>query len=369
MGRLTRLWAMAWKELLVVLLDRRVRVLLIAAPVIQLTLLGYASTLEVKAIDLGYVNRDSGVVAERLLADLGGSPNMRKLRPYVSEEALLDAIENRKILAGLVIPQDLSRRVANAQDAQVSLLLDGRRTNTAQLVAGYIGEMVGKEGAQINPLAFAMGPQIAPSHWYNPNLDYMWFTMPGLIGLIVTGMVFMVSLLTVSRERELGSFDQLMVLPLSNLEILVGKTMPGFLVGMFNFLVYLAMIPLVFGIPLTGSVLLLLVSAIAYALVITGIGLSVSCLSQNQQQSFLAGFLVMVPLMLLSGYASPVDNMPDWLQLFAYINPAYHMLVICEGIFLKNMGAAMVFDHVWPMLVVAALTLSLAAWLFRAKTV
>jgi len=368
MGRFTRLWAMAWKELLVVLLDRRVRVLLIAGPVIQLTLFGYASTLEVNAIDLGYVNRDTGIVSERLLSDLGGSPNMRKLRRYPSEDALLDAMEQREILGGMILPQDLSRRAGTGQAVQVSLLLDGRRTNTAQLVAGYIGEIVARTGAQVSHRAVAPAPQIVPSHWYNPNLDYMWFTMPGLIGLIVTGMVFMVSLLTVSRERELGSFDQLMVLPLTSFEILVGKTIPGFLVGMFNASIYVALIPLAFGVPLAGSVGLLFLASISYALVITGIGLSVSCLSQNQQQSFLSGFLVMVPLMLLSGYASPVDNMPGWLQLFAHVNPAYHMLVICEGIFLKNISAALVFQHIWPMLMVAGFTLALAAWLFRAKT-
>lgn len=368
MGRHTRLLAMAWKELLVLLLDKRARIALIAAPIMQMTLFGYASTLEIKHIDMGYVARDGGIAEERLLADLAGSPNMRNLERYASEDELLDGIERRKILAGLVIPQDLSRRLAQGRKAEVGLLLDGRRTNSSQLVASYVSDIASRTGAELRPEMPPPGPQVIATNWYNPALDYLWFTMPALIGMIVTVMVFIVSLLSVSRERELGSFDELMILPLTRIEVLVGKTLPAFVVGLINAAIYVVMIPNVYGVPMHGSLLLLFAAATAYALALTGIGLSISCLSQNQQQSFLGGFLVMVPLMLLSGFASPVDNMPGWLQILCKANPVLHMQIICEGIFLKNMGAATVFAHIWPMLLVSCATLPMAAWLFRARS-
>lgn len=367
-ARFSRLWAMAVKELLVVLLDRQARIMLLVAPVLQLTLFGFASTLEVKAVDLGYVNRDAGIAAERVLASLGGSPNVRRLVRYEDNAALLRGIERREVLAGLVLPQDLSRRVAVGGTGDIGLLLDGRRTNSAQIVAGYVTDIIQTTGHDLRPQARMLGPEVLASHWFNPNLEYLWFTMPGLIALIVTMMVFTVSLLSVSREREMGSFDELMVLPLTSAEVLIGKTLPGFLVGLFNAGLYSLLIPLVYGVPLAGSISLLLLASTAYALAVTGIGLSVSCISQNQQQSFLIGFLVMVPLILLSGYASPVDNMPGWLQVLAQANPVMHMLVICEGIFLKDMEARSVLAHTWPMLVAAALTLVVAARLFRLRT-
>lgn len=366
-ARLTRLWAMAVKELLVILLDRRARVVLVVAPILQLTLFGLATTLEVRNIDLGYTSQDSGSASEQLLAELAGSPNVRSLARFSNLDQLNRAIEHREILVGLVIPQDLSRKVASGGTGQIGILLDGRRINSAQIVAGYLGEIAARTGASLRPTGQASMPGIAAVYWYNPALDYVWFSMPGLIALIITVMVLAISLLAVSREREMGSFDEIMVLPLSSFEILVGKTIPAFLVAQFNATLYVILIPLVYGVPLHGSLWLLYLASIAYALALTGIGLSVSCLAQSQQQSFLLGFLVLVPMTLISGYASPVDNMPEWLQWAARANPIYHMLTICQGIFLKDLSASEVIGHVWPMLAVAVLTLGLAARLFRAR--
>jgi len=367
-GQFGRIFALAVKELLVVLLDKRVRLMIVAAPVMQLVLFGLATTLEVKNIDLGIVNRDSGMASERLLQALGGSPNVRRLVRYADTDALTRAIENRKVIAGMVIPQDLSADVAAGRTGEIGVLLDGRRINSAQIVAGYLAEIAGAAGAELRPASRITGPQVVAVNWYNPNLDYLWFTMPALIAQIVTVMVFTISLLAVSRERELGSFDELMVLPLDNITILVGKTIPAFLVGLFNATVFVILIPLLYGVPLLGSLPLLLLAVLAYALAVTGIGLSISCLAENQQQAFLGGFLVMVPLILLSGYASPVDNMPGYLQVVAEINPVTHMMIICHGIFLKDIPASMVLAHIWPMLLVAGVTLTLAALLFRSRS-
>jgi ABC-2 type transport system permease protein len=368
MLRLSRMFAMAAKELKVVLLDKRARIALIASPILQLALFGLATTLEVKNITVGVVNRDAGFASERMLAALDGSRNIRSLLVFRDTDGLTQAIEDRRIIAGLIIPQDLSQSVAAGRTGEIGLLLDGRRINSAQIVAGYLGEMTRQAGIELRPKQALAGPELVSANLYNPNLDYRWFTMPSMVALITAVLALTVSLQAVARERELGTYDELMILPLQSAEILIGKIAPAFIIGLANASLYVVLIPLLFGVPITGSLLLLFIAVLSFALSITGIGLSISSIAQNQQQAFLGGFLVMVPLIMLSGYASPVDNMPVWLQPSSQANPLYHMLIICQGIFLKDMSADMVFAHVWPMLVVALVTLSTATWLFRSRS-
>lgn len=367
-GRFTRLLSMAAKELRVVLLDRRSRMTLFGSPILQLALFGLATTLEVKNVDVGVVNRDAGMASERLLASLDGSPNIRALIAYPSARAMEEAIERREVIAGLIVPPDLSNDVAAGRTGEIGLVLDGRRINSAQIVAGYLGEIGNSVGAELRPHAQAARPQVTATHWFNPNLEYQWFTMPGLIALIATVVSLSVSLQAIARERELGTYDMLMVLPFNRFEILVGKLAPGFVVALVNVALFIVLIPLLYGVPLTGSRMLLGMATFFFALSISGIGLSISTLTQNQQQAFLAGFLVIVPMILISGYATPVDNMPGWLQIVSQADPLYHMLVICQGIFLKDLPFGIVFAHTWPMALVALLTMSIATFLFRARS-
>lgn len=366
--RLTRIAAMAIKELKVVLLDRRVLTTLVISPIIQLILFGFATTLEVRNIDLGVVNRDAGIASERFLAGLGGTRNLRRLLIYPSEAALREGIERREVLAGLIIPQDLSAHVARRETGEIGLLLDGRRINAAQIVTGYIAEVATDTGVVIRPDSAHPEPEVVPVHWYNPNLDYRWFTLPGMITLITTVIVLSVSVQAIAREREFGTFDELMALPLRPAEILLGKLVPAFLVGLFNAGLYVLIIPLVSDVPFTGSLLLMLAAIASFSLAITGIGLAISTVSQNQQQAFLGGFLVIVPMMLLSGYASPVDGMPGWLQAISSADPLSHMLIICHGVFLKDLPAALVWRHIWPMLAVAITMLAASVVLLKNRS-
>jgi ABC-2 type transport system permease protein len=205
------------------------------------------------------------------------------------------------------------------------------------------------------------------TNWYNPALDYIWFTLPSLVAIITSVAGLAITSQSVARERELGTFDQLMVSPLRVHEILIGKMVPPFVIGMINGSVYLIVAPLIFGVPFTGSLLLFFLSLGMYLLALIGMGMLVSAASQTQQQAFLGVFLVTTPLILLSGYASPIDNMPDWLQVVTYLDPARYFLVIVQGLFLKAMPAASVFHQLWPLALIACVTLSASAWLFRAR--
>ncbi len=368
-GRFTRLAALALKELKVVLLDRRARTTLLLSPLLQLVLFGFATTLEVKAIDIGVVDRDGGRAAQEMVAALDGSPNVRALRSYPSEAALDEGIARREVIAGLILPQRLSADIAAGRGGEVLALLDGRRTNAAQIVSGYLSQIVSRAGAELRPKSRGPPlPQTVTRNWFNPNLDYLWFTMPAMIAVITAVLVLSVSAQSVAREREFGTFDELMILPLKPHEILLGKVAPAFIVGVVNCLIFAAVTPALYGVPLTGSLGLLVVGVVAYTMALVGLGLMISTLAGNQQQAFLGMFFVTVPLILLSGYASPVDNMPTWLQPLVAVNPTHHMIVISEGVFLKDLPSDLVLKHILPMLGAAVVTFTMAWTLFRARS-
>lgn len=367
-GALARVVAMALKELKVVLLDRRVLTTLVISPIVQLILFGFATTLEVRNFDLGIVNRDQGVVSEQFLAGAAATRNVRELVYYPSEAALAEAIERREVLGGLILPADLSARHQRGETAEIGLLLDGRRINAAQIVAGYLNEIAIQTGATLQPASVRAAPGVSERHWFNANLDYSWFTLPGMITLITTVIVLSVSVQAIAREREFGTWDEVRALPYRPWEILAGKCVPAFMVGVVNGTLYIVVIPLVSSVPFLGSYPLMILSIACFSLAVTGIGLAISTLAQNQQQAFLGGFLVIVPMMLLSGYASPIDGMPDWLKPIAAVDPLSHMLVICHGLFLKELPVSAVLNEIWPMLAVAAAAFVLGTVSLRRRT-
>lgn len=369
-ARWRRVVAMTIKELWAILRDPRGRLTLIAPPILQLALFGFAATLEVKNIDLGVYNRDRGGYAQELIQRLAGSPNVKRIVPLESPKEVQDALDNGKVIGVVSFDERFSRDIAAGRPATVQAVYDGRRSNAAQIVNGYVGQIVGGFGAELKSSAAAQsggGGGTAVINWFNPNLDYMWFTMPSLIVTLAALSVLSVTGQSVARERELGTFDQLMVSPMRTWEILTGKIIPAVLLGAFNATVFLVLIPLAFHVPFRGSVLLFYASLFCYLFALVGVGLFISILSRTQQQAFLGMFLAVIPLILLSGFTSPVENMPSWLQLVAEVDPLKHFIIIVEGLFLKGMGAGDVFANLWPLVIIAVVTLTGAALFFRAR--
>lgn len=362
-----RLRAIIVKELWAILRDPRARIILIVPPVIQLFVLGFATTLEVKNMDIAVYNRDGGTWSNEFVQRLTGSPNVRRIVWVGSPRELERAIDTQKVIAAVTFDQRFSAQVAAHRPAVIQAIFDGRRSNAAQIVSGYLERIAGELGADIAGASPPPRSQSIVTHWFNPNLDYLWFTMPALVVVISTILGLGITAQSVARERELGTFDQLMVSPLRVHEILIGKMVPPVVVGIFNATLYLLLIPTVFGVPLTGSVAFFYIALVFYLLALVGLGMLVSSLSQTQQQAFLGMFLVAVPAILLSGYASPVDNMPAWLQIVAEANPPKHFLVVTEGVFLKAMPAREVLANTWPLVVIAMATLTASALLFRAR--
>ncbi len=360
-----RLKAIIVKEAWALLRDPRGRITLFVPPLIQLLLFSFAATLEVKNTDVGYLDLSSGVESVEILSRLEASGNFDEVRRLGSYDELQDAIDQQQIIAALVFDQQFDRSVLSSKPAAIGVVLDGRRINAAQIVSRYISEIASSVGMEAGP-ARTTGPPSITRSWFNPNLDFIWFNIPALACIIVSVSALSVTAQSVARERELGTFDQLMVSPLRVHEILIGKIIPPFLVAVLAGLVFVVAAP-IYGVPFTGSILLFVLGLSFYALALGGFGMFVSSLSKTQQQAFLGSFVITVPIVLLSGFAAPIANMPDWLQPITYLIPARYFLEMSLGIFLKDMPLFDVLGLLWPLVLLSIATLGTSAWLFRAR--
>lgn len=364
----TRLSALIVKELLAAFRDPRARIALVMPPIIQFFLFAYAATLEVSNVPVGVLNDDWGMASEQLISRFERASAFAEIRRYRSIAEAKAAIDKQDVMVVVHIEQDFSRKLAGREQPSVQLLLDGRKSNSAQLVNNYINTIITQFGTDWR-LGLASTPTslIVDRSWYNPNRDYQWAMVPVLIATLPMTMVLMIVGMSVARERELGTFEQLLVSPLQPLEIVAGKAVPGLIVGLGQCALITAIVIWGFGIKLSGSGLVLFAGLTVFLVSVIGVGLFISSLVSNQQQAMMGIMVYIMPAMMLSGFSSPVQNMPDWLQPVALINPLTHILVIVRGLFLRDMPLWLVAQQIWPMAVTAVFTISAAAWMFRRK--
>ena len=361
-----RIVALIIKELLAILRDPKGRLVLIIPPLVQMLIFANAATLEVSNVDLAVLDRDGGHYSHALIDRIEGAPTFRHVIRVDSLAALHEAILMRRAIGAIHVGPSFSRDLSAHRPATLQLILDGRRSNAAQIVGGYLSQIIEGVAAEATPGARrGNAPVIVVRNWFNPSLDFKWHTVPGLVAIISLLIGLIVTALSVARERELGTFDQLMVSPLRTHEILLGKTIPPLLVGLFHTTMFILAAVYLFGVPLRGSLWLLYGSALFYLAALIGIGLFISALSSTQQQAILGAFLFAAPAILLSGFATPIENMPDWLQSVTLINPLRWYLLIVKGVFLKALPFDEVLRNTVPLLLIALVTLTAAAWLFR----
>lgn len=365
----SRILALIIKELLTLFRDPKSRFVLIAPPILQLFIFAYAATLEVKNIELAVYNQDRGKQSSDLITQMQGSPFFSKIIFLQSQKDIQSLIDQQTVTAVMQIPSDFSANINAGRSVALQLILDGRRSNASQIINGYITEIILRFNQMVRNSSSAQpsGIVVVSRSWFNANLSYQWFTVPSLICILSMLIVLMITSLSVARERELGTFDQLLVSPLSPREILIGKTIPAIIVGSCEAgIIWLAAIG-IFQIPFSGSILLMIIVLMVFNLSTVGVGLFISSMSATQQQAVLGTFVFMVPAVTLSGYASPIENMPQWLQVVTNVNPLKFALVAVKGIFLKDMPFTLVWQNTWPMLVIACVTLPVAGWYFRKR--
>lgn len=365
-----RVKSLIWKEFLAVLRDPKVRISILLPPLIQLCIFTFAATLDVKNVSMGILNKDSGEQGFELVQRFYGSPifnyNMQFLKGV---EEIGPFMDHQKGLMVLSIDEQFSRNLDAGKPAVVQLIFDGRKTNTAQIVAGYTEQIINhfNNDYVAKVIGKVQNVELVPRVWFNPNTLYVWYNIPCLVAILAMLTCLVVTTQSVARERELGTFDQLLVSPLVPSEILIGKIVPGIIIGLIEGLLMLAIGVFFLHVPFTGSFFLYFISLLIFVTSISGIGLFISSISSTQQQAMLGTFVFMMPSVLLSGYATPIENMPTWLQPVTYLIPLKYMLIISKGIFLKAMPFKIVFENIWLLLIIGFFNTLGAALFFRRR--
>jgi ABC-2 type transport system permease protein len=364
---LRRILSLIIKELQTLLRDRQGRILLVGPVFLQVVIFPLAATLEVKNNTLAIYNEDPGVASVELAHRIGRAESFTHVLHLGSEAELRRVIENQDALLALRFPPDFSRQLAAGRGASVQAVLDGRRSNSAQIALGYIRKIFAAYDEETGHRTATGGPELIVRHWFNPNLVYTRHIIPSLVAIITTISTLVVTALSVAREREHGTLDQLLVSPLTPGMIMIGKAVPALIVATAQATVVITAGLFIYRIPFEGSVLVLYGGMFLFILSLVGLGLLLSSICATQQQAFLAVFSFVMPAILLSGFPSPVENMPTWLQYIDWFNPLRHFIVIVKGTFIKDAPLAGLWPSIYPLPIIGLVTLAAANWMFRRR--
>lgn len=351
------------KEFLTIFSDPSNRVILFAPALMQALLFGYAANYDVNHVDYALLDQSKGQLSSELIQRLDGSGVFSRTATLHNASEIQKVIDDQTALVVISIPSDFEEKINQGQTAAVQAILDGRNSSTAGMAGAYVNSVISQVNQQV--LGAQSMINIETRTWYNPNQESRWGLMTSLIAALSMMQTLLLSALSVAREREQGTFDQLLVTPYTPLYIMVGKALPPIFVGLMQSSIIFMIIAFWFKIPFNGSLPLLYFGLISFNIAVVGVGLSISAISLNMQQAMMYTFFLIMPLMLLSGLLTPVQNMPAALEMGTYVNPLRFGIDLVQRVYLE--GAS--FDQVkWdfvPMLILAVITLPLAAWLFR----
>jgi ABC-2 type transport system permease protein len=362
-----RILALTRKELLAILKDPRSRFSLLVPPILQCLIFGYAATYDLNNVPYAVLDQDRSAASRHFLARLDGSGVFRRVADLDRAVDLKTFINERRALLVIQIAQDFERRLLAGQAADVQVLADGRNSNTAGTAMGYVGTIVEAFNADWRQTHGQSGPpiRVTTRAWYNPNLETRWHMIPGMIGTLTMLQTLLLTAMSVAREREQGTFDQLLVTPFRPAEIMAGKALPSMLIGTVQATTILLVAQLWFRIPFVGSFVTLYTGLTLFLLAAVGIGLLVSSIVATMQQAMLFTFVLLMPFILLSGLVTPLSSMPKALQYVTLVNPLRYAIDIVHRVYLEGTGLGRLIPDLWPLALLAAITLSAAAWMFR----
>lgn len=333
--------------------------MLIVPVIIQLIIFPLVATMEVKNCTLGIYNEDPGSTATELVQRLAASPYMHRVENYYNDDSARQALDRQDVMLVVKIPPDFSSRLARGETARLQGLIDGRRSNSAQIAFGYVNTIIQDMNAELVP-NLPIATAIVPRSLYNPSLEYRWFILPGLVALISSMSCLMITTLSLAREKEEGTYEQLLVTPLSIFQIMIGKTVPAIIVALAQGTIITIGAVWLYGVPFDGSLIVMYGAMLLFALAMSGIGIFISALCNTQQQAFIGTFCFLVPAIVISGLLSPVANMPAFLQHCTQWNPLTHIIHIVQGIFLKGYGLEQIGMQLRQLALIACITLSIS---------
>ena len=340
----SRVFRMGRKEMRQMLRDIRMRGVIFVAPLIQLVLFGYAVSTDVREVPLIVLDLDRSVDSRALVDRLTASDYFRVVRRAERVEEIPTALERGTALLSLEIPPGFSRDLRAGRGATMQVLLDGTDSNTGNIALGYIQGILRWIAQDLT--GDPSGIVLEPRAWYNPSLESRVWNVPAVMGALLLLITMLLTSLSVVREREVGTWEQLIVSPITPTELMLGKTLPVAVIGIVDLGLVSTLAVLWFDIPLRGSVLLLLGAAVPFLVAGLSLGLLISTISRTQQEAFMSMFLVMLPALIFSGFMFPISSMPEAFQVATLVNPLRHFLEIVRGIFLKDAG----LDDLWPQL-------------------
>lgn len=355
-----RLRALVGKELATTLRERTSRMILVAPIILYVILFGYIATFNLNYVPYALLDLSRTAASEDFVRRIDESPIFERIETLSNSADISRAIEKGRALVVVAVDRDFGRDLAGARPARVQVIIDGRNSTTAQLAAGYLSVMAQDYAARQGGAA----PLVTMRFLYNPNNITQWFIMPGLIVMLSMLQVIVLASLSVAREREQGTFEQLLVAPFTVDELVASKAIVPMLIGVFQSTLIFAIDAWWFEIPLAGSIVKIYAVLFVFILSIVGLGLAISAYSRTMQQALLIAFVLLVPMVLLGGLFTPVANMPDWLQVMTYADPLRFALLAVRRIYLADAGWEEILLTTWPVIAVAVVTLPLARYYF-----
>jgi len=355
-----RLHRLVWKEFLELRQNPRLFGLVIVAPIIQLTMLGYAATTDVTDVPVVVADGDRSPASRTLIARFDASPNFTIVETVTTVREIDPLLQRGDAWLALAIPHGYGNALAVREPVALQIVADGSDSNSTTVALGYATALVGEYAAALAAESSGgISPGTAPGVdlrirvWFNPQLESRYFMIPGVLALLLLLVTANLAAMAVVREKELGTLEQLNVTPLRRWELIVGKLLPYGVIAFIDVLLVTAVAVLWFEVPFRGSFALLLATSMLYVGCTLGLGLLISTISDTQQQAMMtATFFFLTPMIYLSGFIFPIENMPQPVQYATYLIPLRYFLVIVRGIFLKGIG----LDLLWPQ------ALALAAW-------
>ena len=378
-----RLWSLFIKEFHQIRRNRRLVILLIIPPTLNIILFGLALNPTFENLRLGIVDYSRSAESRNLISAFDEGRVFKTEGYYASSDDLGEAISRGELDAGLVLPNDFAEKRARRETVDVQLLVDAVNANTATIAGGYAARIIASynqklaqasaqsnaaSGAAVsmttNPGARAsVTPRL--TLLYNPGLKSSWFITTGMIGLLLVLQGSVVSSAALVREKEVGTIEQLLMTPAGNSEIIIAKVAPIFLLLSFDIALALLVAKLAFGVPVRGSLLLFFLSASLCVLAGIGLGMMIATFTRTQQQAQLMSFFTNPPLALLSGATTPIEAMPTWLQPITEINPVKHFAIISRSILLKGSGVDVLYPQLLALAAIAFIMVAISSWQFR----
>jgi ABC-2 type transport system permease protein len=369
-----RLKAMLVKEFTQILRDPKMRFVIFIVPAFQITMFGYAVNTDVKHITTAIYDLDNSVTSRELIAQLVRSGYFDVVEHIDREERVRELMDRGDVRAAIQLNRGFEAAIRGGRTAPLQIIVDGTDPNSAGIVLSHAVKIAGRFSDQIQAerLVRSTGRtlpvaqlELASRAWFNDNLESRNYYVPGVTALMVLITTMMLSSMAVVREKEIGTMEQIIVTPIRRWEFILGKTVPFVLIGYINVTIIIVIARFWFQIPFRGSLLLLFAATGLYLMSSLGFGLFISTISRTQQQAMMSSFMFTFPAMLLSGFVFPIENMPPVIQIATYANPLRYYLVIIRSIFLKGVGAAILWPQLLGLFILGSVILALAVQRFH----